>query len=115
MPGFLIKNLPAELHRRLKESAAKHHRSMTREALALLEQALAGPSRNAAATLERVEWIRLGEEALAGPSRNAAATLPEPLKPLRPIPPDAVVSWIREGRERRETILSGKPHTEKAP
>ncbi len=84
MPGLLIKNLPSALHRKLKESAARHHRSMTREALALLEQALFGPS------------------------RNAAATFPEPLKPLRPLPPDAVVSWIREGRERQEAPNLGK-------
>ena len=42
MPGLLIKQLPPELHRRLKEDAALYHRSMTRHALALLESALAG-------------------------------------------------------------------------
>lgn len=40
MPGFVIKELPEELHRRLKEQAARHHRSMTKEVLAVLEQAL---------------------------------------------------------------------------
>ena len=40
MPGLLIKNLPPELHRKLKESAARHHRSMTKEALYLLERGL---------------------------------------------------------------------------
>ncbi len=40
MPGLLIKDLPSELHRKLKEQAARHHRSMTKEALALLQQAL---------------------------------------------------------------------------
>lgn len=41
MPGFVIKDLPKGLHRRLKARAARHRRSMTKEALALLEQALA--------------------------------------------------------------------------
>ena len=40
MPGLLIKDLPSELHRKLKEQAARHHRSMTKEALALLLTAL---------------------------------------------------------------------------
>ena len=40
MPGLLIKDIPAELHLKLKEQAARHHRSMTREALALLEEGL---------------------------------------------------------------------------
>ena len=40
MPGLLIKNLPATLHRRLKEVASRHRRSMTREALVILEEAL---------------------------------------------------------------------------
>lgn len=46
MPGLLIKDLPPELHQRLKESAARHHRSLTKEALALLEEALARPRRD---------------------------------------------------------------------
>ncbi len=40
MPGLLIKDLPPELHKKLKESAARHHRSMTKEALYLLERGL---------------------------------------------------------------------------
>lgn len=42
MPGFVIKDLPKDLHRKLKEQAARHRRSMTKEALALLEQGLGG-------------------------------------------------------------------------
>ncbi len=41
MPALVIKNVPADLHRKLKEQALRHHRSMTREAVALLEAALA--------------------------------------------------------------------------
>lgn len=40
MPGLVIKNLPPELHRELKERAARHHRSMTKEVLAMLERVL---------------------------------------------------------------------------
>jgi plasmid stability protein len=41
MPSLVIKQLPENLHRKLKEQAARHHRSMTREAIALLERGLA--------------------------------------------------------------------------
>jgi plasmid stability protein len=40
MPALVIKNLPPDLHRRLKEDAAQHHRSMTQEAVHILDQAL---------------------------------------------------------------------------
>jgi plasmid stability protein len=40
MPGLVIKDLPAKLHRKLKQRAARHHRSMTMEALVVLERAL---------------------------------------------------------------------------
>lgn len=40
MPALVIKDLPAELHRRLKEDAAQHHRSMTQQAIFILEQGL---------------------------------------------------------------------------
>ena len=40
MPDILIKKVPADLHRRLQEDAAKHHRSMARHALALIENSL---------------------------------------------------------------------------
>ena len=42
MTALLIKNVPPPLHERLKEEAQKHHRSMTKEALFILEQGL-GP------------------------------------------------------------------------
>ncbi|MFM9887146.1 MAG: FitA-like ribbon-helix-helix domain-containing protein [Burkholderiales bacterium] len=75
MPGLLIKDFPPELHRKLKDEAARHHRSMTRQALALLEQGLSS---------ER---------------RNAAELLPKPLKPAKPLPARNVVAVIREGRK----------------
>jgi plasmid stability protein len=42
MPGLAIKRLPPNLHRQLKRRAARNHRSMTKELLAVLEQALGG-------------------------------------------------------------------------
>lgn len=44
MPSLLIKNVPPELHRRLKEEAARNRRSMTGQTLVLLEQSLHKPS-----------------------------------------------------------------------
>jgi plasmid stability protein len=41
MADILIKNVPKEVHRKLKEMAETHHRSMTKEALSLLEEAAA--------------------------------------------------------------------------
>lgn len=37
MAALVIKNLPDAIHRRLKEQAERHHRSMTKEAIAQLE------------------------------------------------------------------------------
>ncbi len=72
MAGLLIKNLPPDLHRRLKEEAVRHHRSMTRQALVLLEQALSAPT------------------------KNTADLLPEPLKPAKPL--RAELSWKQYGK-----------------
>jgi len=75
MSGLLIKDFPPELHRKLKEEAARHHRSMTRQALALLEQALSAPA------------------------KNAAELLPKPIKSAKPVTLNNVVATIREGRD----------------
>lgn len=37
MPDVLVKDLPAEVHRRLKEEAKRHHRSMNQEIRQILE------------------------------------------------------------------------------
>lgn len=57
MPGLLIKDLPPEVHARLKARARTHRRSMSSEALVLLEAALserAGPP-----TLEEIDRLRV--------------------------------------------------------
>lgn len=43
MTALVIKNLPAEIHHRLKDDAERHHRSMTQEAIAILERGLQRP------------------------------------------------------------------------
>jgi plasmid stability protein len=40
MPGLLIRDLPDNLHEKLKERAARNRRSLTKEALVILETAL---------------------------------------------------------------------------
>lgn len=40
MPALVIKDLPVEIHRRLKDEAVQHHRSMTQQAIVILEQGL---------------------------------------------------------------------------
>jgi hypothetical protein len=40
MPALVIKNLPEPIYRALKTQAKLHHRSMTQEAVAALEQEL---------------------------------------------------------------------------
>ena len=41
MPDLLIRNLPSELHERLKSAAAAHRRSVTQETIATIELGLA--------------------------------------------------------------------------
>lgn len=48
MAALIIEDLPPELHLKLRESAARHRRSLPKEALAILEDALSRPP----ATLE---------------------------------------------------------------
>lgn len=43
MSALVIKDLPPALHARLKERAQQNHRSLTKEALALLEQGVLAP------------------------------------------------------------------------
>lgn len=40
MSDLLVKNLPPDLHRRLKEEAVRSHRSMAKQVVAILEQNL---------------------------------------------------------------------------
>ena len=63
MAGLLIKDIPPDLHERLRTRAHEHRRSMSQEILEILEQALldrAGPP-----TLEEIDQLRVkGAKAL---------------------------------------------------
>lgn len=45
MAGLAIKNLPPQLHRRLKAAATRNRRSMAQQLIVLLEEALDRPHR----------------------------------------------------------------------
>lgn len=72
MPSIVLKDVPVEIHARLKEDAASHRRSMNQHALALLEQAL---------------------------SLNSPRTLPPPIRAGRRWTAKEIRAAIRAGRE----------------
>ena len=72
MSGLVIRDLPPELHARLRAEAKRHRRSMTQQALVILEEAL-------------VE---------AAPVR-----FPNPVKGRHPLTQERLTRAIREGRE----------------
>jgi plasmid stability protein len=51
MPTLVVKNLPEPLHARLKAQALEHRRSVTKEAIFLLEMGLLAKPRRTAAAL----------------------------------------------------------------
>ena len=71
MAAILIKDIPADLHERLREAAVRDHRSLSKEVIALLEAALA----------ERVP------------------DLPPPIELAFPLTPDWLDRAVSEGRE----------------
>lgn len=58
MATLTIKNVPDELHQRLKESAAQHRRSINSEAITCLESALVGKRMDPREFLARVDARR---------------------------------------------------------
>ena len=59
MPSLTFKSFPSRLHRNLRAQAARHNRSMTKEALALIEEGLARRQPvDVEAMLERVRELR---------------------------------------------------------
>lgn len=56
MPGLLIKELPKDLHRKLKARAAAHRRSLSSEAIVILETAL--HDRSGPPTLAEIDQLR---------------------------------------------------------
>lgn len=75
MPNLLIRNLPEELHARLKESAASHRRSVTQEAILIVEKGLA-----------------------AAEGENYPRTLPVPFPLKRPTTMEETLRFIDEGQ-----------------
>ncbi len=57
MPALLIRDLPADVHERLKRRASRNHRSLTKEAAAILEAALS--QRRRRPTLAHVDRRRV--------------------------------------------------------
>jgi plasmid stability protein len=57
MPGILLKEVPALLHRRLKARAGRHRRSLSSEALLILEEALA--DRAGPPSLQEIDDLRV--------------------------------------------------------
>ena len=58
MPSLTLKDLPVALHRRLKEEAARHRRSLNQQAIRSLEVALSPQPVDAVALLERARALR---------------------------------------------------------
>ncbi len=61
MPALVLRTIPDSLHARLKASASAHHRSLTQEAIVLLEGALeeqAASSSSSQVTAKESYWAR---------------------------------------------------------
>ncbi|HTC21628.1 MAG TPA: hypothetical protein VK859_12315 [bacterium] len=74
MASLVIKDLPPELHRRLKAEALKAHRSMTKEAIYLMEAGLQ----------ER-------------PEEGLARGMPVPYRGKKPLTEKMIQKWKRQG------------------
>jgi len=74
MPTLVIKDVPVELHRRLKEEAQKAHRSMNGEAIYLLESGLSDTK-----------------------SVSVAHELPAPYQGKKPLTYKMIQRWKRQG------------------
>ena len=77
MASLTLKDIPRRLHQQLKERAARHRRSMSKEALACLEQAIAAEPVDAVALLRRAKAERAHVKPIKAADLNA---------------------WLRQGR-----------------
>jgi len=58
MPTLVLRNVPVELHGKLKAAAAAHHRSMTQEAIVALSAVLDDPVPQARPSTEEIlAWL----------------------------------------------------------
>ncbi len=76
MPDLLIRNVPPELHARLKAAAAAHRRSLTQEAIQIIESNLL-------------------------PVSPPLGPLLEPIKPRHPITMEETLRFIDQGQKNR--------------
>ena len=74
MSTLVIKNLPDDLHSRLRQQAERNRRSVTQEAISLIETGIVVP--------------------------RLPPTLPPPIRLKgKPVTQDEIEAWIDEGRE----------------
>ena len=66
MPTLHVRNIPGELHDRLKKSADARHRSLSAEVIALLEWAVEGAERTTEARLSSIRRRRVFSPAAEG-------------------------------------------------
>lgn len=71
MASLLIKNVPEDLHKKLRERAAREHRSLNKEVIVIIEQALGA---------------------------RVPAALPKPVPLQRPVDTRTLLHARREGR-----------------
>lgn len=77
MPGLLIRDLPPELHERLKRRARAHRRSLAAEVLVILEERLTG--RTGPNTIDDIDRLRIrGQRPLSQEIVDAAREIGRP-------------------------------------
>jgi len=64
MPGLLIRDLPPDLHERLKERARANRRSLAAEVLVILEERL--DARTGPRTVDEIDRLRIRGQRLLG-------------------------------------------------
>jgi antitoxin FitA len=79
MATITLKNIPTDLHRKLKKRAEEHHRSLNREIIATLTSAISGT-------------MRLDRTKLEESVRRARSLF------RRPITAQEIDRWKRQGR-----------------
>lgn len=73
MPSLTIKNLPAELHRRLRARAARSGRSLNKEVIACLQEAAGARPVDVPAALAEIRALRRLVRGTVGDAEVGAA------------------------------------------
>jgi antitoxin FitA len=77
MPSITLKDIPKRLHQQLRERAERNRRSLSQEALACLEQAVAARPVDADVRLAKIRALRAG---------------------VKPVSVREIENWINRGR-----------------